>query len=119
MKRKRNYIHFVWIIPLTLFIFYFAIPEMMYSIQLKNVINSEIKTGEIVNKSVNLRTRAFFENNKERAASLVTDFQGSDNDKGYLVASLKEDHAIGIFVHFKAFGPYLTDYQIIWVKLNE
>lgn len=92
---------------------------MMYSIQLKNVINSEIKTGEIVNKSVNLRTRAFFENNKERAASLVTDFQGSDNDKGYLVASLKEDHAIGIFVHFKAFGPYLTDYQIIWVKLNE
>ncbi|WP_125769156.1 hypothetical protein [Companilactobacillus furfuricola] len=111
--------HLVWIIPLSVFIFYFAIPEMMYSIQLKNVINSEIKTGEIVNKSVNLRTRVFFESHKELAASVITDFQGSDYDTGYLVASMKGDHALGVFVQFKAFGPYLTDYQIIWVKLNE
>lgn len=86
---------------------------------MKSIVNSEISNGRIVSKSVNGRTREYFKSHENVSVESVTDFQGSDNSSGYLVAGLKDNSSIGVFVKFKEFGPYLTNYQIIKVKLND
>lgn len=117
MKLKKMSIRLIFFVPIILFIVYLVIPEIMYNTLLTSAINSEIHTGKIISKSENNQTRKYFEENEKTSVTCVTDFQGSQKDTGYLVASLKGDHAAGIFVKFNSFGPYLTNYHVISAKL--
>lgn len=99
------------------FISFLVIPEAMFYIQAKNIINSGITSREISKKSLNNETKKFFKENPQATITDVTDFQGSNIDTGYLVATLKKHGALGVLLKYRSAGPYLYDFQVVWVGL--
>lgn len=81
-------------------------------------INSEITSREISKKLVNIDTKNFLKENPQETVTDVTDFQGSNRDTGYLVATLKKHGDLRVFLKHRSAGPYLYDFQVIWVRLN-
>lgn len=99
--------------------FSFIIPKALFYSNIKSVVNHEISTGKILNKAANNKTRAYLKSHKKVSVETVSDFQGSNNRTGYLVTGLTDDSALGVFVKFNQVGPYLTNYQIMWVQWND
>jgi len=99
--------------PILLIAVGFIVPKVLFYSNIKSIVNSEIRTGEILNKAANNKTREYLKSHKKVSVESVSDFQGSDQDSGYLVTGLNDDSQLWAFVKFKGLGPYLTNYQII------
>lgn len=117
MKEKFRFIVLPLVITSLILFFSFFLPHYLYYEQTATVINTEFKNKNILNKCTDRRTKTFLEHNAIRKVYDVTDFQGSDGKRAYLVASINKTHALGVFISYKYWGPYVFNQRVISVKL--
>jgi hypothetical protein len=93
-------------------------PIIIYINQTEHLIDSELGSGEIIRKYANQKTKSFLQHHQYKKVSSITEFQGSTQTNGYLVAGLDKNYCLGIFVSYKSLGPYVFVDQVDSVSVN-